>query len=111
MSTDFRTLEWLSNAVNLLSKAFENDPVITYMLGSMRPEKRVAYLPKYFDALLTAAALNKATFEEVDDWSSCSVMMPPGHRVDNPLTMLPSGIIPLLWNVGIKGCSVGWWLI
>ena len=74
----------------------------------MSTEKRLAYLPKYFDALLTAAALNKATFEEVDDWSSCSVMMMPGYRVDNPWTFLPSGIIPMLWNIGVKGCAVGW---
>ena len=73
----------------------------------MKPEARLAYLPKYFKRLLTAAAMNKALFHEADDWKCCGVLMPPGCRVDNPLTLLPAGFIPMLWNIGIGGCQVG----
>jgi hypothetical protein len=72
----------------------------------MTPEARLAYLPKYFDALLTAAAMNNATFDEVDGWKACGVFMPPGCRVDNPWTILQAGFIPMLWNIGVGGCRV-----
>lgn len=76
------------------------------MLCSMNPEARLAYLPKYFDALLTAAAMNQASFDEIDDWKACGVLMPPGCRVDNPFTIIQAGFIPMLWNIGIRGCQV-----
>jgi len=92
-------------ATEHLSKLFEDDPCITYVLCSMTREQRLAYLPAYFDVLLTAAAMNNATFEEINDWGSCAVMMPPGSRVDNPFTILQSGFISVLWNIGVGGCS------
>jgi hypothetical protein len=72
----------------------------------MTLEARLAYLPKYFDGLLTAASMNQAKFEEADDWKACGVLMPPGCRVDNPLTIIQAGFISMLWNVGIGGCQV-----
>lgn len=72
----------------------------------MSPDARLAYLPKYFDGLLTAAALNKASFAEVDNWKCCGVLMPPGCRVDNIWTILPAGFIPMLWNIGVGGVQV-----
>ena len=72
----------------------------------MTKEERLAYLPDYFDVLLTAGAMNHATFEEIDNWGSCAVMMPPGYRVDNPFTLLQSGFLSVLWNCGFGGCSV-----
>ena len=96
----------MKEAAELLSKAFYEDPVVTYMLSSMGRDARVDYLPKYFDSLLTAAAMNHATFSEVGGWKSCGVLMPPGHRVDNIWTMLPAGFLPMLWKVGIGGCQV-----
>ena len=77
------------------------------MLSSMGHEARLAYLPKYFDSLLTAAAMNNAVFHEVGGWRGCGVLMPPGYRVDNIWTMLPAGFIPMLWKIGIGGCQVG----
>ncbi|TVY85293.1 putative N-acetyltransferase [Lachnellula suecica] len=94
--------ECIPPATKLFAKAFETDPIITYMLSSMGTEARIAYLPRYFDALLTAAALNQASFMEADDWQSCSVLLSPGHRVDNTWTMLQAGMIPLLYNIGFK---------
>ena len=72
----------------------------------MSAEKRLAYLPSYLGKILTAAALNNAVFDEIDDWSSCAVWILPGYRVDNPLTLLSSGFLGLLWNIGITGCLV-----
>jgi hypothetical protein len=96
----------VKEAAQVLSKAFEEDPVITYMLSSMNTEERLAYLPKYFNGLLTAAAMNHGKFDEAGDWKACGVLMPPGYRVDNPWTILPAGFIPLLWKIGVGGCKV-----
>lgn len=76
------------------------------MLSSMGDSDRQAYLPKYFHALLSAAALNQATFDEAEDWKSCGVLMPPGFRVDNPLTIIQAGFFQMMWNIGIQGCQV-----
>jgi hypothetical protein len=76
------------------------------MLSTLSEEEKIAYLPKYFDSLLTAAALNHGIFDEIGDWQSCAVLMPPEVRVDNPMTWLPSGLIPLLWKIGMKGFLV-----
>lgn len=32
--------------------------------------------------------------------------MPPGKRVDNPLTLLPAGMLGVLYNIGLKACYV-----
>ena len=98
--------ERVADASRLLSSAFLEDPVIIYMLSSMKPDARVAYFPRYFHALLTAAAMNKAIFHEADDWKVCGVLMPPGRRVDNPMTIMQAGFLPVLWNIGLKGCQV-----
>lgn len=76
------------------------------MLSSMDREDRLAYLPKYFSSLLTAAAMNGGMFDEANNWKTGGVLMPPGHRVDNPWTILPAGFIPMLWTIGISGCKV-----
>jgi hypothetical protein len=96
----------VDNASELLSKAFEEDPVITYMFYTMSKEKRLTYLPKYFDALLTAATINHAIIDEIGGWKSCGILVPPGHKVKNPFTLLPAGILPTLYNIGFKGCQV-----
>ena len=98
--------ERVGQAAELLSGVFDTDPLITYFLGTLSKEKRLAYLPAYFRALLTAAALNGATFEEVDDWASCAVLMPPGRKIDNWVTLLPAGLMGVLWNLGTTGCLV-----
>jgi hypothetical protein len=72
----------------------------------MSPAQRSAYLPSYLSALLKAAALNSATFDEANDWASCGVLMPPGKRVDNPWTMLQAGLVGMAWKVGRGGCMV-----
>lgn len=93
-------------AAALLAPLFVTDPVITYMLCNMPAAARTAYMPAYFQALLTAAALNRATFEEVGDWSAAGVLMPPGAKVDNLWTILQAGFLGVLWNLGVGGCRV-----
>ena len=50
--------------------------------------------------------MNNAIFGEVDGFKCCGVLLPPGCRVDNFWTLIPAGILRLLWNVGISGCWV-----
>jgi hypothetical protein len=91
---------------------FATDPVITYMLCSMRSQAaRLAYLPDYFTTLLKAAALNGGSFDAIEDphggdYEACAVLIPPGKRVDNPWTLLPAGFVGCLWRLGWGGCKV-----
>ena len=98
--------ERVGQAAELLCDAFKADPLITYFLAALSEQKKLAYPPAYFRALLTAAALNGATFEEVDDWASCAVLVPPGMKIGNWVTILPAGFMGVLWNLGITGCVV-----
>jgi ribosomal protein S18 acetylase RimI-like enzyme len=84
--------------------AFRDDPVMSYFMSSFTKERRHSYMPAYMHSILTAAALNAATFFEVADYGSIMVLMPPNKRVDNPWTLLQSGILGALYNVGLKGC-------
>ena len=99
--------ERIKDASGLFSKAFEADPPLTYVLSSMGVRQRLEYIPTAFDAVLTAAAMNKASFDEVEDWKSCGIMLPPGYHHDNPLTLLPAGLVGVLWAIGIRGGKVG----
>jgi hypothetical protein len=77
------------------------------MLCSMTSEQRREYLPKYFKTLCTAASLNDASFSEANDWGACLILLPPGKKVDNVWTLLPSGGFSILWNLGVMGTKVG----
>ncbi|KFZ18067.1 hypothetical protein V501_01364, partial [Pseudogymnoascus sp. VKM F-4519 (FW-2642)] len=117
-------------AVTLLAPIFETDPLITYFLNGLTREERNAYLPKYFTILLTAAGMNKGSFYHTDEldsnspasvspspsgpregekvagshpWRSTIVLLPPGSSIDNPLTMLPSGLPSVLLKLGLRG--------
>ncbi|KUJ21381.1 acyl-CoA N-acyltransferase [Mollisia scopiformis] len=96
--------ERVPQASALFAEAFATDPVITYILHNMPESKRLTYLPKYFNALLTAAALNDATFIEIDDFKSCVTMMHPGKKVDNPWTLIPAGLVQMLFDIGFGPC-------
>jgi hypothetical protein len=73
----------------------------------MPTSARLTYLEEYFSRLLTAAAMNEAILHEAGEWASCGVLMPPGCRVDNPLTMIPAGLFSMSWNIGWQGLKVG----
>ncbi|KAK5163633.1 uncharacterized protein LTR77_010582 [Saxophila tyrrhenica] len=87
-------------AAALTAEAFKNDPTIRYILGTMTDKTRKAYLPAYFNTLFRAAMLNGAVFQEANDWSSCAVWMLPGRKVDNPWTMVPAGLLGMVWKMG-----------
>jgi GNAT superfamily N-acetyltransferase len=89
---------------SLYATAFRSDPVITYLLSTLSPPERHAYLEEYFTRLATAAGLNDAIFEEAEDFSSISIVLPPGKSVDNPWTLIPAGLFSVLWRLGWKGC-------
>ncbi|KAH7360381.1 hypothetical protein BKA65DRAFT_492964 [Rhexocercosporidium sp. MPI-PUGE-AT-0058] len=93
--------EYVPRAIPLMAEAFATDPIINYLLHHMTPAQLTAYLPKYFDGLLTAAALNKGIFAEADDFKSCTILMPPGCHVDNLWTLLPAGFVGMVWDVGV----------
>ncbi|PVH88973.1 hypothetical protein DL98DRAFT_508815 [Cadophora sp. DSE1049] len=93
--------EYVPRAIPLMAEAFATDPVITYLLHHMTQAQLSAYLPKYFDGLLTAAAMNKGIFAEADDFKSCTILIPPGCHVDNFWTLIPAGFIGMVWDVGI----------
>ena len=74
------------------------------MLCNLTTEQKNNWLETYFTRLLTAAGLNGGVFEEADDYSSAQVIIPPGKKVDNPWTLIPSGAINVLFKLGVKGC-------
>lgn len=87
----------------LYKDAFQHDPVVTYLLNNFSVSARQAYLLTYFQRLLGAAGLNAAEFLEADDWASAAVIMPPGSRVDNLWTLIPAGLIGMVYQVGLRG--------
>ena len=74
----------------------------------MTPTERDVFRPKFFKALLIAAARNGASFHEVNDWESCGVLVPPAKRVDglSGLVLAAGKIIPTLFGLGYAGCKV-----
>jgi GNAT superfamily N-acetyltransferase len=96
--------ERIPTTASLYATSFRSDPVITYLLSTLPPPHRHAYLGEYFTRLATAAALNSAIFSEASDYSSISIVLPPGKSVDNPWTLIPAGLFSVLWRLGWKGC-------
>jgi GNAT superfamily N-acetyltransferase len=96
--------ERISATASLYATSFRSDPVITYLLSTLPPPQRSVYLEEYFTRLATAAALNSAIFSEASDYSSISIVLPPGKSVDNPWTLIPAGLFSVLWRLGAKGC-------
>ncbi|OBT42061.1 hypothetical protein VE00_07454 [Pseudogymnoascus sp. WSF 3629] len=114
-------------AVTLIAPTFATDPLITYFLNGLPREQRIAYLPRYFTILMTAAAMNKGCFYHTDElestpntsispgarkgeavvgghpWRSTVVLVPPGESIDNPLTMIPSGLTSMILKLGLGG--------
>ncbi|KAF2502972.1 hypothetical protein BU16DRAFT_612550 [Lophium mytilinum] len=95
--------DYLSQSATVLADAFANDPAITYLLNVLPPSKQDPYRHTLFNAFYTGAALNGASFTEADEWRCVGVLLPPGKNVDNPLTLVQSGLFGVLWNLGIKG--------
>jgi len=76
------------------------------MTSSLSESQHLAYLPSYFDALLRAAMLNGALFQEANDWASVAVWMLPSKHVDNFWTLFQAGLIRVVLSLGIGGIKV-----
>ncbi|CDM26315.1 Acyl-CoA N-acyltransferase [Penicillium roqueforti FM164] len=98
----------LDSVAALNGRVFDTDPVITYMLLDMSQQKRLAYLPTYWTALIKSALLNRAVITEADGWKAASVMIPPGGYVDNAWTLLCAGFLGVLWKIGLPGVKRLW---
>ncbi|KFY85193.1 hypothetical protein V498_07753 [Pseudogymnoascus sp. VKM F-4517 (FW-2822)] len=94
--------ERVAPAVAVLAPAFAEDPILTYVLNTLDPVARRAYLPTYFTALLTQATLNGAYVLEHSNWESCMTVLPPGKKIENPFTLLQSGLVGVLRKVGLS---------
>lgn len=105
LPTTLPTTERIQAATDLLSDAFKTDPTITYLLSSLTPNQRAAYRPIFFRAILTAAASNNASFDELKDWQSCGVILPPGSAADKLAPSLYPTLISVLWSIGLGGCQ------
>ncbi|KAI1213719.1 uncharacterized protein F4807DRAFT_408820 [Annulohypoxylon truncatum] len=92
--------EYINRTIQVLTPAFQNDPVFAWLLHNYPLSKHQSVLAKLFRAFFTQASLNKAIFIEVDDFSCCSVLIPPGASLDNPRTLLRAGLIPALFTIG-----------
>jgi len=98
--------ERYQQAAEITANNYADAAVINYLLQSVPSSTRAAYLPKYIGALVKAASLNKALFIETGDWKHVSIIIPPGEKVDNPMTLWQAGLPSVLWNIGLVGCWV-----
>lgn len=80
--------------------------MLRYLLNNLGETRRHQYLFKLFRAFFTSATLNGGIIAELKDWACCAILMPPGKRVDNPMTFLQSGIIGVMWSAGIGATLV-----
>jgi hypothetical protein len=101
-----KTTGFLAPVAALNGRVFDTDPVIAYMLLGLSQEERLAYLPTYWTTLIKSALLNRAVITEADGWKAASVIVPPGHSIDNAWTLLCSGFLSVLWKIGLPGLKV-----
>ncbi|KAI0169632.1 hypothetical protein GGR52DRAFT_550813 [Hypoxylon sp. FL1284] len=93
--------EYVGKTHEVLTAAFMGDPVFRWLLHDHPANRHEAKLSKLFSVLFTQAAANSAVFAEVAGFGCCSVLMPPSRTVNNPWTMLPSGLISATWTLGL----------
>jgi hypothetical protein len=98
--------EYIDKTVEILTRAFEGDPVFTWLLQDFPQSQHQSILPRYLRAFFTAASLNRGMFINADGFGCCAVLLPPGARIDNPWTMLPAGLIPAIFATGLRGFKV-----
>ncbi|KAK4499874.1 hypothetical protein PRZ48_008060 [Zasmidium cellare] len=97
--------EYKDEAANRLAIIFRDDPVITYMLSSLSPPARAAYITQYFHTLTKAAVLSGGIFQQAADWSCIAIWLPPNCRIDGTSTVLRAGFIPCILKLGLGGAK------
>ncbi|KAL2257509.1 hypothetical protein VTK26DRAFT_85 [Humicola hyalothermophila] len=93
--------EYIDRTAEVLTEAFYGDPVFTWLLLDYPLAEQKPVLARLLRFFFAAASLNKAIFLEVDGFGCAAVLMPPGCRVDNPWTMIPAGLIPSIFHLGL----------
>jgi len=83
-----------------LALIFRTDPAIRFITCHLSWNEHVGFLRPYMTALQKGAYLNDGVFQEVGDWSSCAVWMPPGKRVDNFWTLPQAGLVGISLKLG-----------
>ncbi|KAI0532620.1 hypothetical protein GGR58DRAFT_517568 [Xylaria digitata] len=91
----------INKVTEILAANFHQDPLYTHILHDLGETKRKAYLLKLLRGVVAACVLNGGSIIEVGDWSTCAVFMPPGRKPDNIYTLLRTGIVSMIWNLGI----------
>ena len=55
------------------------------------------------DAISNGGGVGKGDVASPPQWRSTVVLLPPGTSIDNPLTLLPSGLPSVLLKLGLSG--------
>ncbi|KAK5635566.1 hypothetical protein RRF57_011278 [Xylaria bambusicola] len=83
--------------------AFQNDPIFNYFMGALSKEERKEYIPEFLAVLVKGGMLNKGIILEVSSWGCCAVILPPGKKVDNPLTIFQAGLPGVVLHLKLTG--------
>lgn len=70
---------------------------------NMTDEDRLAYYPKFFQALLKASLMNDAIVLQDSFYTASCILMPPGRSPINPSTTIQAGIVGIVLTVGFTG--------
>ncbi|EGX93848.1 Acyl-CoA N-acyltransferase [Cordyceps militaris CM01] len=93
----------ISQAIATIAPQFREDPCVTYLLNNLPDDQRIPYLDTFFRFLITAAVANGSTIYEAADWTSATVVVPPGKDVANPVHLVPSGGLGVFAKMGVSG--------
>lgn len=96
----------MDRAAELLAAAFEEDPAYAYFFHDVAQDQRQRGRRKVMGGFVKASVLNDGEVVEAGGWGSCGILMPPGKKAENPLTLLQSGLIPMIMSVGVSRCKV-----
>ncbi|KAI1810137.1 hypothetical protein GGS20DRAFT_568822 [Poronia punctata] len=97
--------ELIPQALPVLNSAFRTDAVFTWMMAGLPTEKqRIDTLAYFLQTIVKASLMNDGVFYyDAENWGSCAVLMPPGKKMDNPMTAVQAGLLGLLRRLGTKG--------
>jgi hypothetical protein len=89
---------------DLQDDAFRDDPAIRLTTSGLTAAEAEAYRRQFLHVLFKSAALNGGIFQFAPDDKSCgAIWLPPGKKVDNPITALQAGFLGVIRKLGFKG--------
>ncbi|KAI1180225.1 hypothetical protein F4777DRAFT_531381 [Nemania sp. FL0916] len=92
--------DYVERTIGTLTPAFKDDPLYAWLIHQFPVSEHPAVLVKLFHAFFAQGTLNNGIFVEVNDFSCCGLLMPPGTSVENPWTLLQAGLVPALFSIG-----------